>query len=69
MSHLFGIAIHPTDHYRSAGGSSGGEGGLIGIGASPVGLGSDSGGSIRIPSHFCGLFGYKPSAKRLCMRG
>ncbi|CAD8158347.1 unnamed protein product [Paramecium octaurelia] len=68
-NYLFGRSIHPQDPSRTSGGSTGGEGGLLAVNGSPLGLGSDSGGSIRIPSHFCGLYGYKPSAKRLIMRG
>jgi fatty acid amide hydrolase 2 len=44
---------------RTAGGSSGGEGAIVGAGASPIGLGSDVGGSIRMPSFFNGVFGHK----------
>ena len=47
---------------RTVGGSSGGEGAIIASGASPFGLGSDIGGSIRLPAFFNGVFGHKPSA-------
>lgn len=47
------------------GGSSGGEGGLLASRCSLLGLGSDVGGSIRIPSEYCGVFGLKPSSKRI----
>ena len=46
---------------RTAGGSSGGEGAVVGSGGSPLGLGADIGGSIRIPAFFNGVFGLKPS--------
>jgi len=49
----------------SPGGSSGGESCLIGAGASVIGLGSDIGGSVRIPAHFCGLAGLKVTKDRL----
>ena len=49
------------DPSRTAGGSSGGEGAAVGSGGSPIGLGSDIGGSIRIPALFNGVFGLKPS--------
>jgi len=49
-------------HYnRTCGGSSGGEGAIIGSGGSPFGLGSDIGGSIRMPAFFNGIFGHKPT--------
>lgn len=59
---LYGRTHNPHDHGRSAGGSSGGEGAAIGAAIAPVGLGSDVGGSIRIPAMFCGIFGHKPSS-------
>lgn len=58
---VFGRTNNPYDPRRTVGGSSGGEGALIGAGASPFGIGSDVGGSIRTPSSFCGIFGHKPS--------
>jgi Asp-tRNA(Asn)/Glu-tRNA(Gln) amidotransferase A subunit family amidase len=58
---VYGRTNNPYDPSRAAGGSSGGEGAAIGSGASPFGLGSDIGGSIRIPAFFCGVFGHKPS--------
>lgn len=58
---LFGRTNNPHDLSRIAGGSSGGEAALLATGASLLSLGSDMGGSIRIPASFCGVFGYKPS--------
>lgn len=58
---VYGRTNNPYDLSRSAGGSSGGEASLVGAGLSPIGLGSDVGGSIRIPAGFCGVFGHKPS--------
>lgn len=66
---IFGRAKNPWDKTRTVGGSSGGEGGLISVRGSPMGVGADTGGSIRIPSEFCGLCGLKPSSFRLPLKG
>ncbi len=58
---VYGRTSSAYDPRRTAGGSSGGEGAIVGAGASPVGLGSDIGGSIRMPAFFNGVFGHKPS--------
>jgi fatty acid amide hydrolase 2 len=58
---LYGLTRNPYDPTRTVGGSSGGEGAIVGAGASPFGLGSDIGGSIRMPAFFNGVFGHKPS--------
>lgn len=58
---VYGRTSNPYDPSRTAGGSSGGEGAAIGSGGSPIGLGSDLGGSIRLPAFFNGVFGHKPS--------
>lgn len=58
---VYGRSRNPYDPRRTVGGSSGGEGAVIGAGASPFGLGSDVGGSIRMPAFFNGVFGHKPS--------
>uniref|UniRef100_T1JLZ4 Amidase domain-containing protein n=1 Tax=Strigamia maritima TaxID=126957 RepID=T1JLZ4_STRMM len=60
-NHLHGTTNNPHDTRRSCGGSSGGEGSLIGAAASVIGIGSDVGGSIRIPSFCNGIFGHKPT--------
>ncbi|MBU1410666.1 amidase, partial [Myxococcota bacterium] len=57
---LYGRTNNPWDPRLTTGGSSGGEAVAVSIGASAFGLGSDIGGSIRIPSTFCGVVGYKP---------
>jgi len=54
-------ARNPFDRGRTAGGSSGGSAALVGAGACGVALGTDTGGSIRIPAHYCGIAGFKPS--------
>ncbi|XP_062849426.1 fatty-acid amide hydrolase 2-B [Trichomycterus rosablanca] len=58
-NHLYGITNNPYDTSRICGGSSGGEGSILGSGASVIGIGSDIGGSIRIPCFFNGIFGHK----------
>lgn len=57
---IYGRTNNAWRNDYTAGGSSGGEAALIGVGGSPVGLSSDIGGSIRIPSHFNGVVGFKP---------
>ena len=66
---VYGTTNNPYDVTRTPGGSSGGEGTIIGAGASPFGIGSDIGGSIRMPAAFCGIFGHKPSSKLIPMTG
>jgi fatty acid amide hydrolase 2 len=61
INRLYGRTNNPYDLRRTVGGSSGGEGAIIGGGGSPFGLGSDVGGSIRMPAFFNGVFGHKPS--------
>ncbi|WP_346017036.1 amidase [Pseudenhygromyxa sp. WMMC2535] len=56
---VYGRSNNPYDPSRIVGGSSGGEGAIVGAGASPFGLGADIGGSIRMPAFFCGVFGHK----------
>jgi len=58
---VYGRTGNPYDPAHIVGGSSGGEGAIVGAGASPFGLGSDIGGSIRMPAFFCGVFGHKGS--------
>jgi fatty acid amide hydrolase len=66
---VFGQTANPWSLAHSSGGSSGGEGAAIAAGMSPLGVGTDIGGSIRTPAHFCGVAGFKPSLDRLPMRG
>ena len=58
---VHGPCHHPVDPARSPGGSSSGEAVVVASGASPLGIGSDSGGSIRLPAAWCGAVGFKPS--------
>ncbi|XP_076583085.1 fatty-acid amide hydrolase 1 [Chaetodon auriga] len=66
---IYGQTVNPHNPQKTSGGSSGGEGALIGGGGSLLGLGSDIGGSIRIPASFCGICGFKPTAGRLSSLG
>lgn len=66
---IFGPSINPYDVARTPGGSSGGEGSLIASRCTALGLGSDIGGSIRIPAAFTGICGFKPTPERLTRRG
>lgn len=66
---VFGRTRNPWDLRQSAGGSSGGEGALIAAGGSPLGIGSDIAGSIRIPSALCGVIGLKPTPGRVPVDG
>jgi len=60
-NYVYGRTNNPYDLKRTVGGSSGGEGSIVGAGASPFGIGSDIGGSIRYPSAFNGVAGHKPT--------
>src|SRR5690625_1277970 len=66
---LYGRTNNAWDKERTAGGSSGGEAALIGVGGSPLGLSSDIGGSIRFPSHFNGVVGFKPGKDQVPSEG
>src|SRR5262249_27776017 len=66
---VFGYTSNPWDLNRTTGGSSGGEAAAIAARLSPLGLGSDVGGSIRAPSHYCGVVGLKPTHGRIPLTG
>jgi amidase len=66
---VYGLGANPYDLSRSPGGSSSGEAAIIAAGGSPLGLGSDSGGSIRYPAHCCGVAGLKPTTGRVPLTG
>ena len=62
---IFGFTKNPWDQERSSGGSSGGAAAAIASGMGPLGLGADGGGSIRVPSSLCGVYGLKPTFGRI----
>ncbi len=64
-THVHGTTFNPWDPTRTPGGSSGGSGAAVAVGQVPLATGSDGGGSIRIPSSYCGLFGFKTSNGRV----
>jgi Asp-tRNA(Asn)/Glu-tRNA(Gln) amidotransferase A subunit family amidase len=66
---LYGRTNNPWDRSRTAGGSSGGEAAAIASGMSAGGVGSDGGGSIRVPAHFTGICGLKPTPGRIPATG
>jgi amidase len=66
---VFGQSNNPWDRTRSPGGSSGGSAGALAAGFTPLELGSDIGGSIRNPSHCCGVVGHKPSYRLVPAQG
>ena len=66
---ISGRTSNPWDFSRSAGGSSGGEAAAIASGCSAAGVGSDGGGSVRVPAHFCGICGLKPTPGRIPATG
>ncbi|MCP5206211.1 MAG: amidase [Hahellaceae bacterium] len=66
---IYGKTNNPWDFSRTPGGSSGGAAAAVSSGMSVVELGSDIGGSIRTPAHYCGVFGHKPSSGLISLRG
>jgi fatty acid amide hydrolase len=66
---VYGCTNNPWDRGRTPGGSTGGEAAIIAARGSPLGLGNDLGGSIRVPCHFCGIHGLKPTSFRLPREG
>ncbi len=66
---IFGRTGNPWDVTRTPGGSSGGSAAALAAGFVPLELGSDLGGSLRVPAHFCGVYAHRPSQGLLPMRG
>ncbi|KFD50142.1 hypothetical protein M514_08981 [Trichuris suis] len=66
---IYGRTAHPTHPDRTCGGSTGGEATLIRLAGSILGIGGDVGGSIRVPAHFSGICGFKPTSTRISQIG
>ena len=68
-NYVYGRTSNPYDPTRTSGGSSGGAAAIIATGGTPFDIGSDTGGSIRLPAHYCGIAGIKPTAGRVPRTG
>jgi Asp-tRNA(Asn)/Glu-tRNA(Gln) amidotransferase A subunit family amidase len=68
-SDLYGYTTNPYSEKHSAGASTGGGGALLAFGGSKIEIGSDVGGSVRVPAHFCGIYGLKASSRRFPVAG
>lgn len=66
---IFGRTLNPWSAAHTCGGSSGGEAALLASSGSALGVGSDIGGSLRIPTAFCGIYSLKPGAGRISKAG
>ena len=66
---VYGRTVNPYDETRSPGGSSGGAAAALATGMVPLEVGSDIGGSIRVPAHMCGVFGHKPTYGIIPLKG
>ena len=69
VNNIIGYTWNPKNRKLSAGGSSGGEGALLSLKGSPIGIGTDYSGSVRMPAAFNGLYGIRPSSGRLPYQG
>ncbi|WP_242628378.1 amidase family protein, partial [Klebsiella quasipneumoniae] len=66
---IYGKTSNPYSQEHTSGGSSGGDAAIVSAGGVPFALGTDGGGSVRIPAAHCGVFGHKPSSKFVPMSG
>ncbi|OQV00659.1 hypothetical protein CLAIMM_06126 [Cladophialophora immunda] len=68
-NNIYGRTVNPWNRNLTSGGSSGGEGALVAFRGSVWGLGGDIGGSVRAPASNCGVYGFKPTSKRIPLKG
>lgn len=66
---LFGVTNNPYNHAHTSGGSSGGSAAAVAAGFTTLEVGSDIGGSIRTPAHYCGVYGHKPTHNLISLQG
>jgi Asp-tRNA(Asn)/Glu-tRNA(Gln) amidotransferase A subunit family amidase len=71
---IYGTTVNPHNRVLTCGGSSGGEGASLGLRCAALGIGTDIGGSIRVPAAFCGAYGLRPTSLRnpyngICLAG
>ncbi|GGN88419.1 amidase [Streptomyces albiflavescens] len=69
FNEIYGTTNNPWDHGRTSGGSSGGSGAALASGFGALSIGSDIGGSLRTPAHFCGVYAHKPTLGLAAHRG
>ncbi len=69
FNEIYGVTNNPWDHSRSAGGSSGGSAAALAAGFGALSIGSDIGGSLRTPAHYCGVYAHKPTLGLAAARG
>ncbi|KAF9879666.1 hypothetical protein CkaCkLH20_02477 [Colletotrichum karsti] len=68
-NNIYGATVHPENRNLTAGGSTGGEAALMAMGGTPLGIGGDIGGSIRVPAAYNGIYGFLPTPGRISGEG
>lgn len=68
-NNIYGMTVNPYNTSRIVGGSSGGEASIVSACGSPIGLGTDIGGSCRMPAFYCGIFSHKPTTGLISTKG
>lgn len=68
-NHIYGTTVNPYNRALTPGGSSGGEGASLGLRCAVLGIGTDIGGSVRVPAAFCGAYGLRTTALRNPLKG